>query len=137
MRRNQRRFPPDFAFKLSLREAVGWLQIATTLGGRNMKNLPIAYTEHGAVMAANVLNSERAILMSVEVVRAFIRLRRVVVSHERLAQKVAQLETAMKTGLADHNRKIDGILLALKQLITVPAPISKKRIGFAEERPAL
>ena len=71
----------------------------------------------------------------VEVVRAFVRLRRIVVSHERLAQKVAQLEVALKAGLSDQNKKIEGILTTLKQLIAAPAPGPRKRIGFSEGQP--
>jgi hypothetical protein len=77
VRRNQRQFPIDFAFILTRKEMVLMLsQFATASKKRNLKKPPIAYTEHGAIMAANVLNSNRAVTMSVEVVRAFIKLRR-------------------------------------------------------------
>jgi len=78
LRRNRRRFPIDFAFAMTRAETAGMLsQIVTSSGRRNRRRFPIVYTEHGTVMAANVLKSARAVAMSVEVVRAFVQLRRI------------------------------------------------------------
>ncbi len=90
--RNMAKFPADFMFRLSKEEFDRlMLQIATSKKGRGgRRKLPYAFTEHGAVMAANVLNSERAIAMSVYVVRAFIRLREVFATSSELAKKLEE-----------------------------------------------
>src|SRR2546422_9959937 len=92
--RNLERFPSDFMFRLTKDEfSPLMLQIATSKkrrGGR--RKLPYAFTEHGAVMAANVLNSERSVAMSVFVVRAFVKLREVLSSNAELAKKLEELE---------------------------------------------
>ena len=129
VRRNERRFPGDFLFRLTVKEAVGLSQIATALGGRNLRKLPLAYTEHGSVMAANVLNSEKAIIMSVEVVRAFVRLRRAILSQGKIARKVAELELAVKGRMDRQDERIDILFKALAALIGGEPP-PKKRIGF-------
>ena len=91
VRRNRKRFPPDFVFQLSWSETqISRSQNATLKHGYNIKYRPYAFTEHGAIMAANVLNSPRAAEMSVMVVRAFIRLRRMALSVEGLARKVLE-----------------------------------------------
>ena len=84
--------------------------------------MPYAFTEHGAVMAANLLNSERAIEMSVEVVRAFVRLRKMVLSHAELAKRLDELETRY-----DERFKI--VFTAIRQLMAPPPP-KRKPIGF-------
>ncbi len=133
-RRNRRRFPIDFAFTLTRKEAAGGLsQIVTALGGRNRGKPPVAYTEHGAVMAANVLKSDRATTMSVEVVRAFVRLRQISSSHEKIARILHELETAVRDRLDGHDKQI-AALFELMAAIVDDAPISssgKKRIGTA------
>jgi hypothetical protein len=134
LRRNRRRFPTDFAFRLTRAEAAeGLLQIVTALGGRNRANPPIAYTEHGAVMAANVLKSDRATAMSVEVVRAFVRLRRISSTHERIARILHDLETAVRDRLDGHDKQITALFEMMAEIVD-GAPISssgKKRIGTA------
>jgi len=92
VKRNQERFPEDFVFQLSWEEAKrSRSQNATLKRGGNVKYRPYAFTEHGAVMAANVLKSDQAIQMSVAVVRAFVRLRRMALSVEGLAAKSTHL----------------------------------------------
>jgi hypothetical protein len=132
-RRNRRRFPKDFAFTLTQKESAGgWSQFVTTLGGRNRSSSPIAYTEHGAVMAANVLKSDRATAMSVEVVRAFIGLRRISSSHERIAQILRELESAVRGRLDGHDKQIAALFEMMSALVDDPIPNSgKKRIGSA------
>ncbi|MBI3552162.1 MAG: ORF6N domain-containing protein [Elusimicrobia bacterium] len=131
IRRNQRRFPPDFIFRLTPREALMRSQFVTASSKRNVTSPPFAFTEHGAVMAANVLNSERAVVMSVEVVRAFIRLRRAVLTQEKLARKVADLERTVKERQDGHDKKIELLLTAVKLLIDGSDAATRKRIGFA------
>ena len=133
VRRNAQRFPPDFMFQLSAQE-VGALrsQIATSnalpprRGGR--RYLPYAFTEHGAIMAATVLNSARAVQMSVYVVRAFVKLREVFNSHQALAQKLDQLEKKLQT----HDQAIVGILNAIRELMN-PPPSKARGIGFTAD----
>src|SRR3979411_3413218 len=94
VKRNAERFPADFMFQLSAREH-GFLrsQIATSKKGRGGRRYPpYAFTEHGAIMAATVLNSSRAVQMSVFVVRAFVRLREMLAANKSLAAKIDELE---------------------------------------------
>ena len=95
------------------------------------KTLPFAFTEHGALMAASVLNTDRAVEVSVFVVRAFVTLRRTIAEHKELAHKLSQLERR----LADHDKQILSIISAIKQLMS-PAPVPKRRrIGFTSNEP--
>jgi hypothetical protein len=123
VKRNLERFPSDFMFELTKKEYESlMLQIATssvTHGGR--RKLPFVFTEHGAIMAANVLNSKTAVQASVQVVRAFIRLRQMLTSNAELARKLSDLE-----------RKYDSqfrvVFDAIRQLMTPPEP-QRKQIG--------
>ncbi|HEX4047631.1 MAG TPA: ORF6N domain-containing protein [Elusimicrobiota bacterium] len=117
-RRNRRRFPVDFAFTLTREEAAGMMsQIVTSSRRRNRRRFPNAYTEHGAVMAANVLKSDRAIAMSVEVVRAFIRLRKALLSHGLISKKLAELERAVNARLDDHDKEIELLFQTVEFLL--------------------
>ncbi|MBI4526578.1 MAG: hypothetical protein HY695_22490 [Deltaproteobacteria bacterium] len=101
-------------------------QIATgSQRHRDPRFLPYAFTEHGAIMAANVLNSPRAVQMSVFVVRAFVRLRQMVIAHKEMAAKLADLEHR----IASHDEQIQAIFDAIRQLMTPPDP-KKRKIGF-------
>ncbi len=102
-------------------------------GGR--RTLPYAFTEHGAIMAANVLNSKRAVQMSVFVVRAFIRMRGMLADNKELAHRLAQLEEELKKRLDIHETAIVGILQRIMDLVDPPAlPEPKKRpIGFGAD----
>ena len=93
-RRNRGRFPADFAFELSLAEYRNMmLQSATSKSGRGgRRKPPVVFTEHGAIMAATVLNSEKAVRASVFVVRAFVKLRALLATHKDLARKLEELE---------------------------------------------
>src|SRR5271170_6922648 len=99
VRRNQERFPSDFMFQLNSKEQkLLRSQIATSKkGSGGRRYLPYAFNEHGAIMAATVLSSERAIQMSVRVVRAFVRLRELLATSRRLAAKVHELEDHLDT----------------------------------------
>jgi hypothetical protein len=97
VKRNRDRFPEDFMFQLTAEEAErSRSQIATLKSGRgqNIKYRPYAFTEHGAIQAANVLNSARAIAMGVYVVRAFVQLRELLASNTALARKLNELEAS-------------------------------------------
>jgi phage regulator Rha-like protein len=135
VRRNIDRFPADFAFQLTSKEYTSLRsQFATSSlhGGRRYR--PYAFTEHGAIMAANVLNSKRAVQMSVFVVRAFVRMRRMLSNNMELTRKLNELEKELTKRLDVHETAIVGILQRIMHIIDPPAlPEPKKRpIGFGE-----
>jgi phage regulator Rha-like protein len=127
VKRNQERFPSDFMFQLTEKENASLRsQIATSnksRGGRRYR--PYAFTEHGAIMAATVLNSERAVQMSVFVVRAFVRLREMLATNRRIAGKIDELENRLDT----HDSVIGELIEAIKELMKPQEP-SRVRIGF-------
>jgi hypothetical protein len=127
LKRNPQRFPSDFVFTLT-REEYQHLrsQNATSSyahGGR--RYLPHAFTEHGAVMAATVLNSKRAIQMSIFVVRAFVQMRQALVVNQHVVSKLSELEAR----LDDHDAEIQDLVDAIRELMA-PLPASNRRIGF-------
>ncbi len=125
LRRNAQRFPSDFAFQLTREELTNLRsQIATSSYGGN-RYLPWAFTEHGAIMLASVLNSETAIEASVRVVRAFVRLRELISANAALAAKFSQLERRLDT----NDAQIAQLFAAIRQLLA-PAPAKKREIGF-------
>jgi hypothetical protein len=128
VKRNQERFPGDFCFQLTQEEFENLrcqIGISSSYGGR--RYLPYVFTEHGAIMAASVLNSPRAVEVSVFVVRAFVKLREIALTHKDLAKKLAELEK--KVGI--HDSSIREIIAAIRQLMTPPAESKpKRRIGF-------
>jgi ATP-dependent Clp protease ATP-binding subunit ClpA len=135
VRRNAKRFPADFMFQLTTLEVSSLrLQFATLkLGrGRHRKYLPYAFTEHGAIMAATILNSSRAVEMSVYVVRAFVQLRELLASNRELARRFAQLETRLDKKLTAHDEAITAILAAIRQLMHPPVP-KRRPIGFTAD----
>jgi ORF6N domain-containing protein len=120
--RNRDRFPEDFAFQLSADEfTILRSQFATSSwGGRRYP--PFAFTEHGAVMLASVLNSEVAVQTSVEVVRAFVRLREMLVAHKDLARRLDELERK-------YNGQFATVFDAIRKLMT-PVNRTDKEMGF-------
>jgi phage regulator Rha-like protein len=136
VRRNLDRFPADFMFQITFEEAHACLgsrfQFGTLKRGKNIKYLPYAFTEHGAIMAANVLNSPRAAQMSVFVVRAFVKMRAALSDNRDLARKLAALEKELKNRLNVHEAAIVTILQRVMAIIDPPAlpEPPKKRIGF-------
>jgi phage regulator Rha-like protein len=135
VKRNLARFPSDFTFQLT-REEWGFLrsQFATLEAGRGQhrKYRPYAFTEHGAIMAAMVLNSPRATEVSVYVVRAFVELRDTLIAHKELAKRLDELESRLERKLSGHDQAIAGILDAIRQLMVPPEPTKKRRIGFVQ-----
>ncbi len=132
IKRNPRRFPADFVFTLTRAEYRNLRsQNATSTsahGGR--RYLPHAFTEHGAIMAATVLNSRRAIEMSLFVVRAFVQLRESFVLNQRTLYRLSELEAR----LDEHDADIQELVEAIHELMT-PLPANHRRIGF--EAPAV
>jgi len=90
------------------------------------KAMPLVFTEHGAIMAASVLNSPKAVEVSVFVVRAFVQLRETIAEHKELARKIAELERR----LGDHDEQIVVLVEAIKQLMNPEPPPKIRRIGF-------
>ena len=127
VRRNLTRFPPDFMFQLTAQE---WdslrSQFATLKRGQHRKYPPYAFTEHGALMLANVLNSERAAQTSVQVVRAFVRLRQLLSSNAELARKLESLEKKYDT-------QFRAVFDAIRKLMTSEPP-KRREIGFHVKR---
>lgn len=133
IRRNIDRFPEDFAYQLTREELANLMsQFATSSskhGGR--RKLPFVFTEHGAIMAANVLNSPRAVQMSVFVVRAFVKMREALTANKALTEKLAELEKKLTSRLDVHEKAIIHILKEIKKLMPLPLPEPKRRpIGF-------
>ncbi len=137
VKRNKRKFPADFMLRLTVEEYENLRsQIVTgSHGGR--RYLPYVFTEHGAVMAANILHSDRAIQMSVFVVRAFIRMRQMLTEQRDLARKLAELEKELTARLDIHETAINEILGQIRRLLSPPTQPEppKKRIGFLVEEP--
>jgi cell division septum initiation protein DivIVA len=127
-KRNRKRFPADFMFQLTARENKSLRsQFATSNIGRGgRRSLPYAFTEHGAIMAATVLNSEQAVEMSVFVVRAFIRLRQMLAANRELADRIAELEKHLDS----HDGAIQEIIDVIKKLMKPPLRRGRN-IGFA------
>jgi hypothetical protein len=128
VKRNAARFPKDFMFRLTRTEteALNRSQIATgSQKHRDPRFPPYGFTEHGAIMAATILNSPRAVEMSLYVVRAFVRLRELLASNTALARKLNELEGKLK----NHDEAITAILSAIRELMNPPAP-KRRGIGF-------
>lgn len=132
MRRNAERFPEDFVFQTSPAEFASLKSQFATSNWGGTRKLPLAFTEHGAIMAAMVLNSPRATEVSVYVVRAFVQLRDTLLTHKELAKRLDELESRLERKLATHDQAIAGILEAIRQLMAPPEPAKKRRIGFVQ-----
>lgn len=135
VKRNKVRFPDDFAFQLEINDLrILRSQIATLDRGRgrHRKYVPTVFTEHGAIMAATVLNSPRAVEMSVYVVRAFVKLRDVFASNTELARKLEALEESIATLDATTRRQFEEVYGAIRALMA-PAAIRPRPIGFTAD----
>ena len=138
--RNAKRFPHDFLFQLTAKEADSLRsQFATLKKGRGQhrKFLPYAFTENGAIMAANVLNSPEAVRMSVFVVRAFVQMRDLLGGTKELARQLADLEKKLTARLDVHESVIVDVLRRVMEILDPPPPLPpeppKRRIGFHVE----
>ena len=129
IRRNRERFPPDFMFRLTseefnnLRSQFATSSTASGHGGR--RHLPLVFTEHGAIMAATVLNSRRAVEISIYVVRAFVKHREMRASNKKFAKRLDELESR----LTGHDENFRVVFETIKQLIATEET-SKRKIGF-------
>jgi hypothetical protein len=142
VRRNLAKFPADFMFQLTadewaaLRSQFATLDSAGGGRGRHRKYLPYAFTEHGAIMAANLLSSPRAIEVSVYVVRAFVRMRELATTQGDLAKRLAELEDKTEALALNHDtfsrntrNQLKQVFDALRELMTPPDP-PRRPIGF-------
>jgi hypothetical protein len=122
VKRNLKRFPEDFMFQLSKAEAEALRsQIATSNKGRGGRRYaPYVFTEQGVAMLSGVLHSDRAIAVNIEIMRAFVELRRVTSSYAALKERLDELERDMTTRLNQHDEQIEQIFEALHQLISPP-----------------
>lgn len=126
VRRNRERFPKDFMFRLTGREKGKVVTDCDHLARMKFSaTLPYAFTEHGAIMLASVLNSPKAIEASLQVVRTFVRLREILASHAELSRRLDELEKR-------HDRRFTQVFAALRELLDEPLPDrpDRKRIGF-------
>jgi hypothetical protein len=124
VRRNIKRFPDDFMFELSRDEIMRISQIVTSSKIKYSKKVHV-FTEQGVAMLSTVLNSERAIEVNIEIMRAFVRVRKMLEAHRELAAKLKDLESRIQ----DHDEQIQIIFEAIRQLMTPPEKPGK-RIGF-------
>jgi hypothetical protein len=135
IKRNAARVPPDFMFRLTTEETDALNRSQFVTGSQKHRNPlipPLAFTEHGTIMAATVLKSPQAIETSVYVVRAFVQLRQVLASNKDLAQRMARLETRVARGLARHDQEIAEIIALIRKLME-PAEPRRRSIGFTAD----
>ena len=129
VRRNRKRFPDDFLFELTTKEFANLKSRFATSSWGGRRKRPLAFTEHGAIQAATILNSPRAVEMSVYVVRAFVKLREVLSSNRELARRFEQLESRLDSKLTEHDEAIAAILSAIRELMR-PRDPPRRGIGF-------
>lgn len=145
MRRNVTRFPADFIFEVNADEFANLKSHFATSSWGGRRKLPLAFTEHGAIMAVTVLSSPRAVEMSVYVVRAFVRLRELIVTHKELVERLDDLERSTATLSVQHENfaqtthsQMKQVFEAIRELMGPTEPSPKRQIGFVthEEKPA-
>ena len=130
VRRNPKRFPADFVFRLSDGERAEVVAKCDHLARlRFSVNLPLVYTEHGALMASSVLKTRRAVEVSLHVVRAFVQMRNALAAHREIAGRLDQLERRV----GSHDQTIVEILRALRELMRPAEPPKRRRIGFVRD----
>lgn len=128
VKRNIKRFPPDFMFQLSQDEAneLSRSQFVILKRGQNVKYLPYAFTENGVAMLSSVLNGERAITVNIQIMRTFTKIREMLATHKELRQKIEEMERKY-----DYQFKV--VFDAIKQLLE-PLNKPRKKIGFLREQ---
>jgi hypothetical protein len=132
VKRNKSRFPEDFCFQLTREELSALISqnvISKTTGRGGIRKLPWAFTEHGAIMAATILNSSRAVQMSVFVVRAFVKMREYLRMSHFMEKRLAQIEKKLML----HDSSLRDLYDRIRPLLLPPPEKPKKKIGFLEE----
>ena len=130
VKRNIERFPSEFMFQLNTKEknelVANWHRFDSL---KHSVTMPFVFTEHGVAMLSSVLNSERAVKMSIQIIKAFVKLREFITTHKELAEQLKSLE--QKVG--KHDEAIQAIFEAIRELMQPPNP-PRKRIGFHIEK---
>ena len=128
VKRNRRRFPEDFLFQLTAEEhAALTSQTAISKRGRGgRRTRPYAFTEHGALQVANILNNARAEAMSIYVIRAFVRMREELSANQAISKRLAEIETTLLT----HDTALRDLYQKIRPLLLPPPDAPKRRIGF-------
>lgn len=128
VKRNSKRFPEDFAFPLTLQEVSDLKSqfVTSSLGHGGRRKVPWVFTEHGVAMLSSVLRSPRAVAVNIEIMRAFVRLRRLLATPSDIVQEITRL--ARQVDL--HDDKIKTIFAALEQLFATPQPDPDRYFGF-------
>ncbi|HAG50212.1 MAG TPA: DNA-binding protein [Deltaproteobacteria bacterium] len=130
VKRNIQRFPEEFMLQLTIEERNQLVTICHRFKTmKHSSSLPYVFTEHGVAMLASVLKSDRAVKISINIIKAFVKLREMLSTHKELAHKLAQLERKIEK----HDDEIKLIFDAIRQLMTPPEP-KRKRIGFLQEK---
>ena len=130
VKRNANRFPSDFMFQLTNEELNNWRsQIVTSNPSAKMglRRRPFAFTEHGVAMLSSVLRSERAVEVNIEIMRAFVRLREIMISHKQLAHKLEELEKR-------YDKQFQGVFEAIRRLMSPDKLEKNRQIGFQTPR---
>jgi len=134
VKRNIRRFPPDFMFQLTAaeRNVLRSQSVISTPSRGGRRYMPYVFTEQGVAMLSSVLGSERAIVVNIEIMRAFVRMRELLASNKELAQRIDELEARIEKKLAIHDEAVAAILSAIRQLMNPPPP-KRRPIGFTAD----
>ena len=134
VKRNIQRFPKDFMFTLSLHEKNELVAICDRfITLKHSTVFPYAFTEQGVAMLSSVLNSERAILVNIQIIRTFTKLRQILYTHKDLQQKIDELIHAHGGKLKEHDQQIQAIFDVINQLVAPPED-SKKKYGFLVDK---
>ncbi len=137
VKRNRDRFPADFMFRLTEDEHASLRsQIETSKGRGGRRYPPYAFTEHGVVMLANLLNSARAVAVSIEVVRVFVRLRQALAANIDLARQLDELERKVGARFAEHEKQLRVVFEAVRQLMVEDDDLPARKVGFEVGRSA-
>ncbi len=133
VKRNIKRFPPDFMFSLTRKEITNLSQIVI---GSKIKHAPnvFAFTQEGVAMLSGILNSDRAIKVNIQIMRTFTKLREIIITHKDLEQKINEIISVYGGKLKDHDQQIKSIFAAIEQLLAPPTEKEKKRYGFLAEK---
>ena len=125
IRRNSERFPSDFMFQLTRQEFLRSQFVTAKLGWNKKRYLPYVFTEHGVAMLSSVLNSERAIHVNIEIMRTFVKLREMLLSHKDLQRKIEEMEKK-------YDKNFSVVFKALRDLLETPfqKEDQKRKIGF-------
>lgn len=127
VKRNRYRFPEDFMFQLDKKETYSLRShFATLKRGQHYKYLPYVFTEQGVAMLSSVLNSRRAILVNIQIIRTFTKLRKMIANQKELSEKLKELESRV----TKHDSEIGSIFEAIHKLV-IPEEKSKRKVGFA------